>query len=357
MIALLLALQVDWPTYHGGYSLDGVAREAPPDVPERLWRYKSGARVETTPISSGGRIFFATDKGVLTALDLSGAELWKAGLEKDFFTSPPMTADGLVVVGTGNGELAAFDVADGRRRWTHATEDTILGSANRVELPEGKKGIAAICQSAGSIHCVDGSTGAIVWKTEPFERCDGSAGIGGGWVVMGSCASALHVFSASTGEKKADVDLGEDAQVAGGVAVSGTTAYAGTRSGAFCAVDLSAGKLLWTNGDGRGEAFATPAVGARLVVFASDGGKVFGLARDTGAKVWEFDAEGRPGSPAIAGNRVVVTAGGALVLLELETGRQVWRQKISDAITSPAVVGGRILVGADDGTISAFGKR
>lgn len=357
MIALLLALQADWPTYHGGYGLDGTAREAPPDAPERLWRYKAGGRIEATPISAGGRIFFATDKGTLVALDLAGAELWKVGIEKDFFSAPPMTAHGLVVVGTGSGDLVAFDAADGRVRWKYATGDTVQGTANRVELPDGGKGIAAICQSDGSIHCVDAESGALVWKTEPFERCDGSAGVGGGWVVMGSCASAMHVFSTSKGERKADISLGEDGQVAGGVAVSGTAAYAGTRSGKLCAADLAAGKLLWSNGDARGEAFATPAVTERFVVFASDDGKVFGLARETGAKLWEFDGGGKPGSPAIAGGRVVVTAGGSLFLLELETGKPLWKQKISDAITGPALVGGRILVGADDGTVSVFGKR
>jgi outer membrane protein assembly factor BamB len=358
--ALILAAPQEapaWPTYHGGYSLDGAAATAPPDAPVRLWRFTAGERIEATPVSAGGRLFVAGEKGGLWALDLSGKELWKGGLKGDTFASPPMAADGAVVAGSADGTLWAFEAATGRERWRYAMGDAMQGSANRVALPGGVVGTIAISQADGSIHCVDLATGKLAWKTGAIERCDGTAGVGDGWVAMGSCAAALHVFSVDKGEKRADIELGEEGQVAGGVAVAGTVAYAGTRSGALCAVDVAAGKLLWSNTDGTREAFATPAVGERAVVFASDDGKFTALARATGVKLWEFDAGAKPVSPVIAGGRVVACAGGTLRLLDLETGRMIWEERISDRITSPALVGGTILVGADDGTVSAYGKK
>ena len=53
---------------------------------------------------------------------------------------------------------------------------------------------------------------------------------------------------------------------------------------------------------------------------------------------------------------VVVTAGGSLYLLRLKDGEKVWSADVSDYLTSPAVVGGKIIVGADDGTITLYGK-
>ena len=58
----------EWLTYHGGYALDGVADQAPPDKPELLWRYKAGARVHSTPLVADGRVYVAHSKGGVAAL-------------------------------------------------------------------------------------------------------------------------------------------------------------------------------------------------------------------------------------------------------------------------------------------------
>lgn len=346
-----------WPTYHGGYSLDGVSAAVLPDAPERLWKFKAGSRVETTPVVAEGRIHFTSAKGGLFAVDPLGHLIWKISIDPDSFTSPPLLADGKIVVGSSKGLLLAFDASTGAEKWTYAVGGTVQGTANRVDLPGGKKGIIVISQSDGSIHGIELDSGKGSWKTPPMQRCDGSAGVGDGQIVMGSCAAALHVFSVDKAEKTADVPLGQDNEVAGGVAMSGKLAFAGTRSGRLCAVDVAAGTVVWTNADGQGEAFATPAVSQTLVVFGSDDGKVFGLKRSSGEKLWVFDTGNRPLSPVIAGNRVVVASGGTLFLLEASTGKKVWSAPVSDDITSPAVAEGMILVGGDDGTVTAYGRK
>lgn len=350
-------VRAEWPTYHGGYALDGRADAAPPDAPERLWKYKAEARVETTPIVAGGRVFFSTAKGALTALDLEGHQVWSTALVKESFSTPLLYADGRVIAGTSGGILRAFDAATGKESWKYEVEGSVQGTPNRVDLAGGKKGIIIISQGDGMIHAVDLETGKGAWKTEAIERCDGSAGVGAGSIVMGSCASALHVYSIEKASKTTDIPLGGDNQVAGGVAISGKTAFAGTRSGKVVAADLGEGKILWTNADSQREAFATPAVNDRFVVFSADDEKVYALKRESGEKVWEFEAKRKPLSPVIAGNRVVVSAGGTLSLLALETGKKVWDAAVGDEITSPAVVGGMILVGGDDGTVTAYGKK
>jgi outer membrane protein assembly factor BamB len=348
----------DWPTYHGGYSLDGVARGTVPDAPERLWRYKAGNRVEVTPVSAEGRIYFTSAKGGLHAVDLSGQEVWKKDVGKEnAFSSPVLCSDGLVVAVSQNGSLMAFDGATGKERWKYDLAGSGQGTPNRIDLPGGKGGVVAISQGDGCIHAVDLETGKGLWKTDAVERCDGSAGVGNGLIVMGSCASALHLYSVEKAAKVADVPLGGDCQVAGGVAISGRMAYAGSRGGKFFAVDTAEKKIAWTNADCQREAFTTPAVTDRWVVFGSDDGKLYGLDRATGKKAWEFDTGNTPKSPVVAGERVAVTSGGVLFLLDLATGKKVWSENVSDEITSPAIVGGMVLVGSDDGTVSAYGRK
>ncbi|HLH29468.1 MAG TPA: PQQ-binding-like beta-propeller repeat protein, partial [Acidimicrobiales bacterium] len=275
-----------WATYHGNFALDGVADAALPDAPERLWKVKVDGRVDSTPLAADGRIYVASAKGGLFCLDFSGKEVWRSSIAPDVFTSPPIVTDGLLILGTGKGVLRAYEVAGGREKWSYDVGGSVQGSPNRIELPGGGKAVVAISQGDGCLHGVDLPTGKGLWKMPAVERCDGSAGASGDYIVMGSCASALHVYSAAKGEKLTDVPLGPDNQVAGGVALSGTQAFAGTRSGKLCAVDVAAAKILWTFAEGQGEAFATPAVTDRLVLYGADDGKVYAVDRAQGTRVW-----------------------------------------------------------------------
>ncbi|HYF00735.1 MAG TPA: PQQ-binding-like beta-propeller repeat protein [Planctomycetota bacterium] len=356
VLALIAAVAQDWPTYHGGFGLDGVADAAPPDRPALLWRFKAGGAIDLPPVAEGGRVFVLSASGTLHALGLDGRELWSKPAGKDV-KAPIVATAGRVIVGSEDGRLKAYDAATGDVAWTAKVGDTLQGSPNVVELAEGRRAIIAVSQSDGAIHAVDFATGGPLWKSAPVDRCDGSPGVGGGRIAMGSCASALHLYDALKGEKTADVAFGDDSQVAGGVAIAGGVAFAGTRGGKVVAVDLAKKAVAWTNADSKKEVFTTPAVAAKTVVVGSDDGHVYALARDTGAKRWAFDAKDSPTSPVVGGNRVVVTAGGTVFLLDLDTGAKLWSEDVSDLLTSPALVGGRILVGADDGTLSCWGSK
>ena len=345
-----------WRTYHGDYNLSGIADTEIPDKLTRLWTFDAGGYVDWTPVAAEGRVFFATDEGDLFAISLeTGKEIWNAALEKDWFSSPPVFADGLVIVGTRDGFLQAYDAAKGDIQWKYEVEGGIQGTANRTDLADGTKAVIVNAQADGAIHCVELTTGKSLWKTEAIDRCDGSASVADGAIVMGSCASALHVFSIEKKAKVADVELGGDAQVAGGVAIVDGIAYAGTRTGALCAVNVKTNNLIWTNEDSTGEAFSTPAVTDRLVVHGSTDGFLYALERSTGKTVWSFDSEFTASSPVVTGERIVFTSGGVLYILNLADGKKVWSAEVSDDATAPAVVAGRVVVGADDGTVSAWG--
>src|SRR5262245_1778242 len=350
---LTMPAYFDWPTYHGGYSLTGATDIAVSDRPVRLWIYKADGPVEATPVAGGGRIYFTTTRGTLVALDVLGNLLWSVDLPGEAVTAPPLYCDGTVLVGSIHGRLRAFDAATGGLKWHCRPASSIQGTPNRVNLPDGRAGVFVVSQAEGSVRVLDLDTGDLLWTSGDTQRCDGSAGAAAGRIVMGSCGSALHHVSMEKATRT--IGLDPDNQVAGGVAVSGTTAFAGTRKGQLVAVDLVAGKVLWANQDSRGELFTTPAVDDRFVVFGAADGVVRALRRDTGAPAWAFDSGGLPSSPVLAGNRVVVSSGGSLATLDLESGKKIWNIRVSDEITSPAIVGGWIVVGADDGTVTAFG--
>ena len=344
-----------WPTFHGDYTLDGVARTKVADKLVRAFRYKAGSAIESTPIISGGKIIVTTRDSELIAIDMQGNEVWKYELKNDYFSAPPMATTSRVVVGTIDGILHCFNLDTGKPEWTYDTGGSLQGTANLVPLDDGAQAVIVNSQADGSIHCVSLDEGKRLWKTEGVDRADGSASVHNGKIVMGSCASALHVFSIDEAKKTADIELGADCQVAGGVAFAGNIAYVGTRAGTLCAVDVEAGKLVWVNEDIGAESFATPAVNDRFVIFGSVDGYVYGIDRASGKTLWKFDTEDDAESAVIAGDRVVVSAGGYLMVLTLDEGKLLFETEVSDWITSPAVVDGLVIVGADDGTVTAFG--
>jgi outer membrane protein assembly factor BamB len=357
-----------WSTYHGGPALTGAIDVTLSEEPELLWRFQADSSVYFAPVKDDEHIFFATNKGGVYALDFEGNEVWS----KHYFREPyrdgrprperfdaPISCFGdTVLVGAIRGLLYAFDTKTGENKWTYDAEGPILGTANFHDPSdaEGDEQVFIIGQGDGALHFIELATGKKIRITEANDRCDGSPSIRGDHIVYGSCAAALHVYSATDGKKIKDVPLDDESQVAGGAAVAGGSAFVGSHSGRLFNIHVERGETLWTNDDSEDEIFETPAVNKDYVVFSSFDGSVYALDRETGKKIWSFDTEGLPTSPVIAGDKVVVTSDGILFLLGLTDGEVIWRYEISDEVSSPAIINGMIVVGSEDGIVSAYGS-
>lgn len=388
LVCSAAAAFAEWPTYHGGADLRGFSEAAFPEAPQLLWRYQADSAIGNTPVSDGARIFFATKKGSVVALSLTGSAVWQknfmrtndAGAEVPVQFEAPLACFGsAVLAGTARGTLIALDAGTGTEKWRYETGGIILGSANflngtnndRKDAETQSEGtpdfftssrsnlsaVVVLDQSGGELHAIDIKTGKRLWKTEGVERCDGSPGVGGGRIVFGSCAAALHIYSAMDGKHLKDIEIGSDAQIAGGAAVAGNLVFAGARDGRLLCADAEAGDIVWSSAESKEQTFSTPAVTQDKVIYSSDNGRVYAVTREDGRLLWAFETGGLPGSPVVAKENVAVSADGILYLLNLADGRKLWSKTVSDDISSPALIGGMLVVGADDGTVTAFGAK
>lgn len=370
-VELKVPVEVDpsmWSTYHGGPALTGAIDVTLPEDPERLWRFQADSSVYFAPVKNDEHIFFATNKGGVYALDFEGNEVWSNHYFREphrdgrprpeRFDAPISCFGDTVLVGAIRGLLYAFDAKTGENKWTYDAEGPILGTANMHDPSdaEGDEQVFIIGQGDGALHFIELATGKRLRITEANDRCDGSPSIRGDHIVYGSCAAALHVYSATDGKKIKDVPLDDESQVAGGAAMVDGSAFVGSHSGRLFNIHIESGETLWTNDDSEDEIFETPAVDKDYVVFSSFDGFLYALDRETGKKIWSFDTEGLPTSPVIAGDKVVVTSDGILFLLGLTDGEVIWRYEISDEVSSPAIINGMIVVGSEDGIVSAYGS-
>ena len=352
----------DWSTYHGNGTLKGVADTELADALELAWEVNAGDPVEQAPVSASGRIFAATSKAAVLALDLAGKVLWRHEITPEapegqqalplHVEAPLACFADMVLVGTDDGVLTALQAATGQRLWQARIEGYLHGSPNYDEISGS---IIILEQETGVLTALDPATGNFRWRTDGVDRADGSPAVASGRAVYGSCASALHVVSVKDGVRLHDIKIESGGgQVAGGVALSDDLAHAGCRDGRVIQANIETGALAWTQPVSKSEVFSTPAVRNDRVVAASLDGFLHALDLKTGAIRWQHELGGEPGSPVIAGERILITSDDTLFLVNLADGARLWELQMPGFITPAAVLPGLVVIGCEDGTITAF---
>jgi len=349
-----------WPIFRGDPALSGLAAGELPDKPVLLWQFKTGACVRSSPVIADGKVFVGSDDSNVYAIDLHrGTKLW-ACATGDAVQASPCVAAGKVYVGSSDGSLYCLGI-DGAPKWKYKTEDRILGSANflRVKDPKAKGGWSArvvVGSYDNKLHCIDADRPVRLWTYETTNWINGAPATAGGRIVFGGCDAVVHVVSAADGKPLATIETGSF--IAASAALAGDEAYVGQFAGKLLRVDLAAGKIVWSYGDGENAFFSAPAIDAQRVVVGCRDQAVHCVSRKDGKKLWTFPTGGQvDSSPVICGGKVVVGSGdGRLYILNLADGKKLWSYDLGGAITSsPAVAGGMIVVGCEDGAVYAFG--
>jgi outer membrane protein assembly factor BamB len=358
-----------WSTYHGGSDLTGFVDAALPDKPSVLWQYHVEGAVHQAPVGDDHALYFATLSGTVVSLDFNGKERWakqftrKSGATNETaperFEAPVACFRDTLFAGAKSGVVYALNSETGEQRWTYDVGGPILGTVNAYfpDTAADPARVYVIQQDVGALHCMQFDTGKPLWRSKDIARCDGSAAVGGGLVVYGSCASAVHVFNALDGKLLREIELGEECQVANGPALAGDDLYVGSRSGRFFHINVRSGRINWINQDTKKEIFTTPALGHDVVVFGSEDGKVIALDRESSHPRWRFESRHIPTSPTLVGDTIVLGVDGVLQFLNVDTGKEIWSYDVSDGIASPAVIHGMVVVGSEDGSVMAFGKK
>src|SRR5262245_20259322 len=154
-----------------------------------------GKGPKATPVLAEGRLFTLGITGMLSAWDAaSGRLLWRRSFEKahrvtapDFGTAASPLVDGERLIasvgGSGDVELAAFDVKTGDTLWAWKGDGPAYASPV-VGTWDGVRQI--VTQSQNAVVGVAADSGALLWKTElktPYEQNSVTPIVSGGLVV------------------------------------------------------------------------------------------------------------------------------------------------------------------------------
>ena len=352
--------QVSWPIFRGNPALSGVADNDLPEKPSLLWSFMTDSWIIGSPVLGLGHVYIGSSDGKVYALALSdGSKVWEFDTGDDIEASPLLLGDA-VYVGNLSGEFFCLDANTGEVRWKFKCDNSIYGSANWAENPEGQRTRVMVGSYDNRLYCFDAETGKLEWSYETDNYINGAPSTDGNRIVFGGCDELLHILSVADGTKIGEVWAGS--YIPGSAALADGRAYLGHYDSKLVCIDLMEKRIVWEyfDNDDPDAFFSSPAVGTDRVLIGSRNDSLHCVDRKTGGKIWTFRTrDDIDSSPVISGEKVIVgSLDGRLYIVDLNNGKELWSYEIGAPLFGcPAVDAGYLVIGADDGRIYAFGEK
>lgn len=312
-----------------------------------LWQYNSPTALVYDPTSGpNGYAYFATEEGMLRALDPKGQPAWEVKPGGVVIT-PVVVAEDRLYFAVSMNELMGYGV-DGKKVW----------STNISAKPTGPLAVSGekrifLGTEDGYLYCVDGHGGAVIWKKK-LGYTVGPPTIGADGTVYCASENFLHAIS-QTGNTVWRVNCFNYSEVP--IAVDSYDHLFYVRSGILDVYDKF-GNHIWEAYDDKGKLIEfehRPAVvyGDSAILVLKGAGDIISLDVFSGVTNWRFsktcDDWKNDWSPDIAGVPAIDSWGygvwcdleGTLVYFDAGCGHEIgWHPTVEGyAGTSPILTG------------------
>ncbi len=271
---------------------DGTVMRIDPANGRAVWRISAGRTLSAGAGADGSVVVVGSDKGDVLAFDTNGTALWATKVGSEVI-SPPKTAEGTVVVFSGDGRVYGLSTKDGSRRWVYQRANPPLVVRNYAGAVIERGGVF-FGTAGGRLLGLDLATGTVGWEAA---------------IATPKGATELERIADVTSLPTIDERY------------ACATAYQG-RTGCF---DVVRGTPVWSRDIG---SLGGIAIDAKNLYVTDDAGAVHALDRSTGASVWKQDklAPRKIGGPQLVADHVgVVDVEGWLHLISPINGAYVGR--------------------------------
>lgn len=352
-------------------------------TPEVVWDTSVGDGIDTyfshlNPVVVGDSIIAADRRGVVEAFNRSnGDQLWRADLrdmldlEKSSWWSAgePMriagglsALNGVVYLGSENGDVVAMNAADGSVKWHQVVRSEIMAD------PAIGGGFVVVKGSTGEVIALNEETGEELWKhtseTPPLSlRGTSSPVYEQGGIFVGTSTGKVIVLIAENGQPawearlaipSGNTELQRLVDVDSRPVLAGRFVYNVAYNGALAAIEANTGEIAWRRdySSYQNVLFA----GGRLFVTDADDA-ISALDAQGGVEMWSNnDYTGRNvTAPVRFGDHIVVgDRFGYLHFINLLSGVTEGRLEVGeDVYTAPIVVDDTLYVQLRDGSLLA----
>jgi outer membrane protein assembly factor BamB len=314
------------------------------------------------PVEYDGQIFTTEANGRIASYDaVSGKFRWDIKLDAKL-SAGAGAGNGLLVVGSEDGELFGLDTKRGAIRWRTPLSSEILAAPQVT----ADKVIASI--GDGKVVALDALTGQRIWvssNTVPALslRGGGRPVIAGERVIVGFASGHLAAFNLHNGKRlwetavavsRGRSEIERLVDIDSTPRVFDNMIYTVTYQGQVAALSLENGQIVWSR---EASSYVDIAVDEGHVFFSDNSGELWALDRTSGATLWRQDKlHGRATTaPALLGDYIAVgDFQGYLHWMTSVDGRFVARVRMDDA-DRRAVVSGKVSVDEDTPTFAVVG--
>jgi len=346
LFLLLVAAQcaMAQATFHGNIARTGVYETSgPAQLRGAKWTFKTDGPIIGSPAVANGVVFIGSIDGNVYAVDQeTGKQKWKfKTLASRQVTSSPAVANGVVYFGGFDGVCYALEAETGKLKWTFLTEYERRFEAKRLHgYPPGYQtipdswdlytsspaifnGRVYFGSGDGNVYALDAQTGVPQWKFATGDIVHASPAIAGNTLYIGSWDSYLYALDADTGQEKWRFKTGEDS--------------------------------FMHNQQGFQ---SSPAVADGMVYVGCRDGHLYAVDALTGRKKWDYPtSKGWVNSTPAVRDGVIYAGtsdGYRFFALDARTGRLKFTLDAKGAVfSSPAVAGDLAYVGVSNGRLLA----
>jgi outer membrane protein assembly factor BamB len=323
----------------------GVYDSPAPTLRRVLWRFHAGGSLISSPVVSNGIVYVGSNDGNVYALRQNdGTAIWHVPTHGPV-TSSPAVSEGAVYFAGGDGVVYAADAATGALRWRFMTN-----GERRYE--------------ARGIH---GIKPANQMMADPFDMFSSSPAISDGTLYVGSGDHNVYALDAATGKLRWRFTTGD--VVHASPAISGGTVYIGSWDRYFYALDAETGSVRWKFLTGDDQTIhnqigiqSSASVANGIVYFGCRDSHLYALDARDGTLRWKHDERGSwvIASPAIYNGAIYFTTSDEHVFFALDaaTGAPLFHDEYATfAYSSPSIAGNVAYYGTFDGTLYAVDAR
>jgi len=214
VLPLVLALfpgasaQAEALQFRGDAAHSGVyASPAVPALDRVKWKFKTGAKVVSTPAVSGGTVYVGSADHFVYALKATDGSIKWRYRTGGAVNSSPAVAAGTVFVASFDGDVYALDAVDGKLKWKFKTGGErrftapgIHGAMPRTELmadpfdvflssPTVVGETVYVGSGDHHIYAIDAQSGAKRWAFETGNVVHASPAVAAGVLYIGLAAS------------------------------------------------------------------------------------------------------------------------------------------------------------------------